>query len=204
VDNSAYQQGGGGIFDVGSNSTLKNSLFRDNKGLYPANTPTSAEWIGNRASDWSGQINSISSRVKVSSGSATFNKTMTLNNVDMCPIMSYSYNNTSSGLSQKGVCDGLTVPDLLFPASGLVCGSISPVQSTAQPTSTSSITYNLNGTAGNTCNRRLEFEDCTPPLYQRCWPKISKTISGNNATPTFYAKDISGAPNSGAQEGAYQ
>lgn len=197
IDNSAYNQGGGGIFDAGSGSSMVNSLFRDNKGLYPVNTNNYAEWVGNRGSDWTAQLNSISSATTLSQTTPTSagNK-MTLTNVDLCPVMSYGYN-SGSGLSPSGVCDGVTTST----GSGLVCGSV--ISSSAGP----SPSFNKNALSkNNTCNRTAEFLDCTPPLYRNCSPVGLKTIPGTQLAPPVgsYSKDITGAVNAGVYEGAYQ
>ncbi len=201
VDNAAYNQGGGGIYNNGTGSTIYSSLFRDNKGLYPVNSNNLAEWGGNRddSNFPQNQINSISNTTLTLPSSMSFSSgSLNYSYVDMCPIMAYGYGISPSGTTQAGVCDG-----------SQTCGPVT----TKINASTSSITFNQNGTLTNTCGVASEFESCTAPLYDNCSPKTGKaivdsSIGTNTKYSPPYSFDLANPPNniptSNITRGAYQ
>lgn len=189
VDNKAYNQGGGGIFDEGTSSKIYNSLFRNNTGLYPVNNNATtnnnfAEWGGNRTTNAfnfpQNQVGAISDGVHfnvlsmgATPGSGTI---MTKNSVDTCPVIGYTP-------KTPAICDGTQI-----------CGDAVPVST--QPTN-----YTLTTTCPVTAT---EFLNCTAPTYTLCQPKSAQGKQGTNSGQTLYPLDLAGnALPSTPYEGAY-
>ncbi|MES2504374.1 MAG: hypothetical protein V4534_05790 [Myxococcota bacterium] len=179
IGNAGLNRGGGGVFDEGTNSSLSNSLFRDNIGLFALVNSGVNEWLGDRGTNWQSQINSISPAIQYTSPSqspAVGNPGLAVSYVDMCPTIAY----TSDG---TGLCSGTGI-----------CG-------TATVNNSGTITFNTNASA-NQCTT-AEFIDCASPTYSNCAPVTASKITGG-PLPTTYPLDFAGNVWTTAVEGAFQ
>jgi predicted outer membrane repeat protein len=165
VDNRAYIQGGGGIYNVPTDSQLYASIFRNNIGLYPVNKASAAEWTGNQGTGVTDQINSVNGIIATN-----------MHYVDMCPVISYEYGKGVDG-ADAGVCNGSSL-----------CGSIpTALKAGSIPASLDKVSLNRLAYSYNECSTS-EFVDCNAPTYSNCSPQNSTVPSSESiktGSPSF-------------------